>query len=356
MIMRIFMTGGSGFVGASTIRQLGRDGHDVVALVRSDRSAERVRQLGAEPLRGDLEDLVAGTASWMAELERCDAVVHAAGYMAFWGPDRLFEQRNLHPTIALHAAAIQAGVRRFILLSASSISSGSQRAPVVGEQTDDGHPNIAYSRVKQATEQALLSAPSKDTELIILRPPFVWGPGMNSLDEMAQAVKDGQWAWIDHGDRTLDFVHVENLADAISLALEHGTPRHTYYVTDDHPRTVREFIGALIETQGVTPGKRSVPRPVATLLATAMEGAFKLARRPTPPPLTRWIVCVMARDRTYDITAAKQDLGYMPTISFQQGLTAMRTAGDRVLKVSPESVGAAARPRAATSWNADTNP
>lgn len=328
--MRIFITGGSGFVGASTIKRLRSDGHDIVALVRSDESAKRVQQSGAEPLRGDLADFAAGTPTWTAELQRCDAVVHAAAYLAFWGPDRLFEQRNLQPTIALHAAAVHAGVRRFVLLSASSISSGSQRAPVVSEQTDDGRPNVAYSRVKQATEKALLAAPSDDTELIILRPPFVWGTGMNSLDQMVQSVKDGQWAWIDHGRRTLDFVHVENLAQAISLSLDHGTPGHTYYVTDDHPRTVREFIGALIETQGVTPGERSVPRPVATLLATTMEGLFKVARRPTAPPLTRWIVCVMARDRAYDITAAKQGLGYQPSVSFEQGLASMRAeSGNR---------------------------
>jgi nucleoside-diphosphate-sugar epimerase len=324
--MRVFITGGSGFVGTATIERLRGDGHDVVALVRSDASAERVRQLGAEPLRGDLEELVTGTSSWTAELQRCDAVVHAAAYVEFWGPDRLFEKRNLHPTVALHAAAVRAGVHRFILLSASSISSGSQRAPVVNEQTDDGRPNVAYSRVKQATEKALLAVPSNDTELIILRPPFVWGAGMNALDNMVQSVKAGQWAWIDHGDRTLDFLNVENLAQAISLALEHGTPGHTYYVTDDHPRTVREFIGGLIETQGVTPSERSVPRPVATLLATTMEGVSKLARRPTAPALTRWIVCVMARNRSYDITAAKRDLGYEPSVTFEQGLTSMRTA------------------------------
>jgi nucleoside-diphosphate-sugar epimerase len=332
MAMRIFMTGGSGFVGAHTIEQLSRDGHDVVALVRSDASAERVRQFGAEPLRGDLEDFGAGTPSWTAELKRCDAVVHAAAYLAFWGPDRLFEQRNLQPSVALHAAAVDAGVRRFILLSASSISSGSQRAPVVSEQTDDGQPNVAYSRVKQATENALRNAPSKKTELIILRPPFIWGAGMNALDEMVQSVKAGQWAWIDHGGATLDFVHVENLAQVISLALDHGTPGHTYYITDDHPRTVHDFIGALIETQGVTPGERSVPRPVALLLATLMEGAFKLARRPTAPPLTRWIVCVMARDRSYDITAAKRDLGYAPSVSFEAGLAAMRADVRRELE------------------------
>ncbi len=338
--MRIFMTGGSGFVGAAAIKRLRSDGHDVVALVRSDASAERVRQLGAEPLRGDLADFAAGTPSWADELQHCDAVVHAAAYLAFWGPDRLFEQRNLQPTVALYTAAVNAGVRRFILLSAASISSGSQRAPVVSERTDDGRPNVAYSRVKQATEQALLSAPAKDTELIILRPPFVWGTGMNSLDQMVQSVKAGQWAWIDHGARTLDFVHVENLAQAISLALDHGTAGHVYYITDDHPQTVREFIGALIETQGVTPGERSVPRPVATLLATLMEGAFKLARRPTAPPLTRWIVCAMARDRSYDITAAKRDLKYQPSVSFEQGLTSMRAFSDEATNGALASVDA----------------
>jgi nucleoside-diphosphate-sugar epimerase len=320
--MRILVTGGSGFVGKATIRRLKDEGHHVLALARSDASAERVRGFGAEPVIGDLEQLPQGNPTWLKVLADCDAIVHAAAYLEFWGPDRLYEQRNLHPTVALHAAAVRAGVSRFILISAASVSTGTQRAAVVDETTDNGRPNIAYSRVKLATEQALLAAPSGKTQTIILRPPLIWGAGMATLEPMADTVRAGQWAWIDHGRHTMDFIHVDNLAHAITLSLDHGTPGNAYYITDGTPQPVHEFLTALLATQHVTPPERSVPRPIATALATALETAYKATRRPTAPPLTRWLVAVMGHDRSYNITAARRQLGYEPVISLNEGLKA----------------------------------
>jgi nucleoside-diphosphate-sugar epimerase len=325
MTMRIFVTGGSGFVGAAAIRRLRSDGHDVLALARSDASADRVRRLGAEPVFGDLEQLPETSPGWLRALAGCDAIVHAAAYMEFWGPDRLFVERNLRPTVALHAAAVRAGVPRFVLVSAASVSSGTQRAPVVDERSDNGRANIAYSRVKLATEQALLTAPSGATRLVILRPAYIWGAGMSTLDEMVQAVHAGRFAWIDHGRHTMDFTHVENLAHAITLALDHGTPDGVYYLTDGHPQPIREFFTALLATQGVTPPSRSIPRPAATAVATIMDLAYKTARRPVAPPLTRWLVAFTGRDRSYDITAARHDLGYQPIITHQYGLETLQS-------------------------------
>ncbi len=322
--MRILMTGGSGFVGAATIRRLKNDGHDVLALARSDASAERVRALDAEPLRGDLAQLPASNPAWLEVLPSCDAVVHAAAYLDFWGPDRLYEQRNLYPAVALHAAAVRAGVSRFVLVSAASVSTGTQRAVMVDETTDDGRPNVAYSRVKLATEKALLAAPAGDTGTIILRPPFVWGAGMAAIEQMAAAVRGGQFAWIDNGRHTMDFIHVDNLAHAIALSIARGTPGSVYYVTDGAPQPAREFLTGLLATQGVTLPSRSVPGPVAAAVAATMQAAYKATRRPTAPPLTPWLVSILGRDRSYDITAARLQLGYEPVVSVQEGLDAFR--------------------------------
>ena len=322
--MRIFVTGGSGFVGAAAIRRLRSDGHDVLALARGGASADRMRRLGAEPVLGDLEQLPESSPGWLRALDGCDAVVHAAAYMEFWGPDRLFVERNLRPTVALHAAAVRAGVPRFVLVSAASVSSGTQRAAVVSERSDNGRPNLAYSRVKLATEQALLTVRSQTTQLVILRPPYVWGVGMKTLEEMVKVVRAGRFAWIDHGRHTMDFIHVENLAHAIALALDHGTPDGVYYVSDGHPMPIREFFTALFATQGVTPPTRSIPRQIATGVATIMDLAYKTARRPVAPPLTRWLVAFMGRDRSYDISAARHDLGYQAITSHQDGLETLR--------------------------------
>ncbi|AQZ68535.1 NAD(P)H steroid dehydrogenase-like protein in alkane synthesis cluster [[Actinomadura] parvosata subsp. kistnae] len=323
--MRVFLTGGSGFVGQHLIRRLQAEGHTVLALARSAASARKVTDAGAQPLRGDLAELAGpGTPIWLDRLHDVDAVVHAAARMEFWGDDAGFLADNHVPTVALHEAALKAGVSRFVLISAAGVSTGTQRAAVVDESTDDGTPLIAYCRVKLATENALRAAPSPGTTLVILRPPFIWGAGMTTLAETAEAAGKGRWLWIDGGRHLMDFVHVGNLADAVVPALTHGRHGVPYYVTDGTPMPVRDFFTALLATQGAdVSAARSIPRAVVAPIVALLDGAARLLRRPTPPPLTNWLVAVMGRDRSYDIGAARTDLGYRPRVSLDAGLREM---------------------------------
>ena len=178
--MEIFVTGGSGFVGRHLIRRLVGAGHAVRALARTPSAADLVAEAGAEPVLGDLSDLVGSDAPppWTSALRGVDAVVHGAAYMAFWGPDDVFRQANLEPSVALHRVAASSGVPRFVLISAASVASGTQRAPVVDERTDEGRPNIAYSRIKLETERILLSAATPTMTTVARRPPVMWGAGM----------------------------------------------------------------------------------------------------------------------------------------------------------------------------------
>lgn len=326
--MTVFITGGSGFVGGSLLHRLAADGHRVTALARSDASAQRVSAAGAEAVRGDLADLTTGGGvEWLARLRDVEVVVHAAAHMEFWGPDALFERLNHAPTVALHAASVAAGVRRFVLLSAASVSTGSQRRPVVDESTPEGRPNIAYSRVKLATERALLDAPAGNTEVVALRPPFIWGDGMATIDGFVEAARAGRFAWIDHGRHTVDMIHVDNLVAAVVLALTRGRHRGVYYVTDGAPMPIRDFLTRLLATQGVDLSRsRSVPLAVAAPMAAVLDRTARLLRRPTAPPLTTWLVSFTGRDRSYDLTAAQRDLGYVPEVTFERGLAQMAAA------------------------------
>ncbi|WP_433427784.1 NAD-dependent epimerase/dehydratase family protein [Nonomuraea sp. CA-141351] len=325
--MKIFITGGSGFVGGVVVHRLIAEGHEVMALARSGASIQRVRAAGAEPVPGDLSDLRQADSSaptWLARLEEADAVVHVAAHMEFWGPDSLFERANHVPTVALHAASVAAGVRRFVLISAASVSTGSQRRPVVDESTPEGRPNIAYSRVKLATERALLEARDGNTELVVLRPPFIWGRGMTTINEMVKVAEAGRFAWIDHGRHIVDFVHVENLAGAVLRALTRGRHGGIYYVTDGTPTRIRDFLTPLLATRGVDLSKsRSVPLAVAAPMAAMMDRTARLLRRRSAPPLTNWLVSFTGRDRSYDITAARRELGYSPDVTLEKGLAEM---------------------------------
>ena len=323
--MRVFLTGGSGFVGQHLIRRLRAGGHSVLALARSSTSAQVVTEAGADVVGGDLAELGRATdAAWLDQLQTVDAVVHTAARMEFWGSDAGFRTDNYEPTVALHAAAARAGVARFVLISAASVSSGSQRAPVVDENTDNGTPNIAYSRVKLATENTLRHAATPGMTVVILRPPFIWGAGMTTLTEMTEMAGKGRFVWIDGGRHIMDFVHVGNLADAVDLALNRGHHNAAYYITDGTPLPIREFLTALLATQGVdVSASRSIPRSLAAPTASLMDATARLLRRRSAPPLTNWLITVMARDRAYDITAARTDLGYQPRIGFDAGLREM---------------------------------
>lgn len=327
--MKIFMTGGSGFVGQHLLRRLSGEGHAVLALARSAHAAGLIRAAGGEAVLGDLADLTPGGAPlrWTSVLHGCDAVIHVAARMEFWGPDAGFRRDNHLPTVALHEAAAAAGVGRFVLISAASVSTGSQRAAVVDENTDDGRSNNAYSRVKLATEQALLSAYTPTMDTVVLRPPFIWGAGMTTVTELADLARAGGWTWIDQGRHVMDFIHVCNLAEAAELALTRGRPGGIYYVTDAAPMPIRDFMTPLLATQGLDVSQaRSVPLGVAAPLAAMLDGGARLLRRPKPPMLTNWLVTFLGHDRSYDITAARRDLGYTPYVDLAQGLTEMVTA------------------------------
>ena len=324
--MQLFVTGGSGFVGQHVVRRLVGAGHEVRALARTDGAADLVGRAGAEPVLGDLSELVNSDPppQWTSAMRGVDAVVHGAAHMAFWGPDDVFRRANLGPSVALHQVAASSGVKRFVLISAASVASGTQRAPVVDEHTDEGRPNIAYSRIKLATERILLSALTPTMTTVALRPPFIWGAGMSTLDQFVAAVRAGRFSWIDNGRHTVDFVHVDNLAEAVRLALTRGGAGRAYYVTDGTPLPARDLFTPLLATQGVdVSAARSVPFALAAPFGALLEAGARLLRRPEPPMLTNWITTFMGRDRSYDITAARTELGYTPSVNLADGLAEM---------------------------------
>jgi hypothetical protein len=87
---------------------------------------------------------------------------------------------------------------------------------------------------------------------------------------------------------------------------------------------IREFLTPLLATQGVdVSGARSTPRWVAAPMAAMLDGGARLLRRRKEPMLTNWLVTFLGHDRSYDITAARRDLGYVPSVDLSQGLAEM---------------------------------
>ncbi len=323
--MTAFVTGGSGFIGGRLIERLVAEGRTVRALARSAQSAERVEALGAEAARGD----IAHRDSMATAAQGCDVAFHLAAHLGEWGPWEEFERHNVQGTRNVLAACAAAGVRRFV-------HCGTEAALMAGEplvQVDETAPlrpdsPAPYPATKAKAEQAVREANSGGFETVVLRPRFVWGRGDTTLlPEMVKTVEAGQWAWIGGGRNVTETTHVENVVEGLLLAADRGRPGEAYFVTDGEPVVFREFVTALLETQGVEPPGRSLPAWTAAPMARACETAWKLLPLPGEPPMTRFRSWLLTQECTIEIAKARGELGYAPVVGHDQGLAELRAAG-----------------------------
>jgi nucleoside-diphosphate-sugar epimerase len=317
-----FVTGGSGFIGGRLIARLVAEGRAVRALARSDKAAAIVAGLGAEPVRGDLGD----RASLAAGAAGAATAFHLAAHLGEWGPWEDFERGNVEGTRNALAGCEQAGVRRFVhcgteaaLMAGKPLLDVDETAPL---RPDSPAP---YPATKARAEQAVRAASHEGFETVVLRPRFVWGAGDTTLlPEMVKTVEKGQFAWIGGGRNRTDTTHVDNVVEGLLLAAERGRAGEPYFVTDGEPVVFREFVSALLRTQGVEPPQRSIPAWTAAPLARVAETAWKLLPLPGEPPMTTFRSWLLTQDCTIDISKAREELGYAPIVSHTDGLAAMR--------------------------------
>ena len=313
-----FVTGGSGFIGGALVRRLVTGGCRVTALARSDRSATAVAELGAEPARGDLDDVTALTAG----AEGCEVAFHLAAFVAQWGTREEFRRGNVDGTQNALQACAAAGVQRFV-------HCGTEAAILAGEplvNVDEAAPlrpdsPALYSATKAEAERIVREATREGFETVVLRPRFVWGAGDTTLlPEIIAATEAGRFAWVGGGTHRTSTTHVGNVVEGLLLAAERGRPGEPYFVTDGEPVVFREFISQMLRARGVEPPQRSVPAAVAGALARGGELAWRLLPLRGEPPLTRFALWAASQECTIDDSRARQELGYVPIVSRGQGL------------------------------------
>ncbi|CAJ0557554.1 unnamed protein product, partial [Mesorhabditis spiculigera] len=298
--------GGSGFVGSRLIQILQQHGWQVRALARSDEALRTVRALGAEPVRGSLED----RASLIAAAQGCSVVFHVAAHFRLWGDWAEFERSN-----------VQVGC---------GSSRNGDLEPMFGvnealpRQERDWAP---YSASKARSETLVLAANRPGVfETVVVRPPMIWGPNMPTLDHMIETVKAGQFRWVGGGSQAMSTAHVDNVCLALELAAEKGPGGEAYFVSDGNDSTLKNVISGLLQTRGIAPPRSSAPLPVAWAMASVTEWVWRTFSRPGEPPMTRQMLRLIGAPFTLDIGKARRDLGYVPVISREQGLEAMRSS------------------------------
>lgn len=310
------VSGASGFIGRSLVGQLvaGRD--RVRALVLPD---ERVELPGAEIARGD----VTAADSLEAAMRGVRVVYHLAAVVGDWGPERLFQRVNVEGTRNLLVAAARAGVDRVVVLSSVVVYGSQLMSEVCDEERPREHGCGPYSRSKTAQEQIALDFHRFGrVPVTVVRPGNVVGPGsINWVDTPAALLRAGHGLLIDGGDGDATFTWVDNLVDLVMLAgRAPAAAGRVYNANDGCGVTWRRYFTDLARLAGAAPPRLSVPARAALLAAAAMETAWRAARRPRRPLLTREAVTLLASRHPVPISRAACELKFAPRVEYGEAL------------------------------------
>lgn len=322
--MEAFVTGGSGFIGTHLLERLEEEESvdTVHALARSDDSARTVEACGATAVRGDLSDVEA----MRGGMEGCDVVFHLAAKADRWGPHEEFVEVNVGGTENVVEAAREAGVDTLVHTSTEAVLADGKPLRNVDEtEPYPDNPAGFYPETKGEAERIVLDADEDELTTVAVRPRFVWGPRDETLlPEFVDAIESGDFVWFDGGRYQTSTSHVYNVVEGHMLAAEKGRGGEVYFVTDDGTVEFREFITELVGTRGIEPPDRSVSSWLARPAASVLETVWRTLGRSNPPPIDRMTVAIIGHEVTVDDSKAREELGYEPVVTREEGMEELR--------------------------------
>lgn len=309
----VAVTGAGGSLGSALVRRLLRSGQTVRALVRREEDARRLREMGAEPVVGDvreegaLEDLARG----------CEVVFHLAAWMGKPFDEKLAHAVNVGGAVGVMRAAASAGARRVVLASSIAVYGPVLRG-VITEDAPLWSVGDLYGDTKIAAERAARrEAERLGVELVVLRPTMIFGPGSPSwTEEPFAAISKGLPAIIGGGEDLVDPIFVEDVARAFELAGSAPEAAGDTFNVGAGPRTWNEFFGAYAAMSG-NPLRR-MPAFVARRAAQGAERAERLLGR--RPRLPSEMVGVMTSRAVFSSERAKRVLGFEPAYGFEKAM------------------------------------
>jgi nucleoside-diphosphate-sugar epimerase len=308
--MRVFVTGGTGFIGGRVVRRLRDRGDEVVALVRSLEKGEELAALGCELVEGDLSanDAIRGAC------EGCDAVIHGAAIYKVGIPKSQREEMhdaNVRGTERVLDAAFQAGVDRIVYVSTVNVF-GNTGGDVVDEtyEREPGDWLSAYDESKYLAHEAAEERIAKGAPIVIVQPGGVYGPGDHSeVGNLIDQTRTGKLPALPFPQMGLNLVHVDDVAEGVLLALDKGKVGESY-VLGGQVATMKDLVETTARIADRKPPKRELPTGILKAVAPAGPVIGKLMG--FPPNFRELIsasdgVTYWAKD-----DKARRELGYSP--------------------------------------------
>jgi len=284
---RVLVTGGGGFLGKAIAGRLLERGMAVRSFSRG--AYPDLEKEGVQCVRGDLSD---GDAVGADVLAACDR--HGVGQLVY----------TSSPSVVHGGGAIEGG---------------DESLPY------PDHFEAPYPETKAMAEQMVLAANGPEMMTVALRPHLIWGPEDNHLvPKIVGRARAGKLKLVGNGTNLIDTVYIDNAAQAHLDALDSLGPGaaccgRPYFITNGEPRPLKEIIDRMVGAAGLPAVDSSIPMGVAVAAGRTLEMVHRLFAPKTEPMMTAFLARQLGTAHWFDISAARQDLGYEPTVTLDEG-------------------------------------
>ena len=300
--MKILVTGASGFIGAAVCRQLTSENQNVLPVYRNAHSS------------GLNIGNINGSTNWNSALSNITHVIHTAARVHIMSenvaaPLPEFRRVNVEGTLNLARQAAESGVTRFIFISSAKVNGEQTNAGIAFTEEDVLSPDDPYAISKHEAEEGLRHLASETSlEIVIIRPPLVYGPGVKAnFLSLMKLISIGFPLPLGRIDNRRSMVSLDNLIDFITTCITHPeAANQTFLVSDGEDLSVTQLLRRLASAMDIP--SRLIPVPSTWLqLGLSIVGKKSIANR-------------LCGSLQVDITKAKTLLGWSPILSVDAGL------------------------------------
>jgi nucleoside-diphosphate-sugar epimerase len=326
VIVKAFVTGGTGFIGGEVVRQLRARGDEVVCLVRNPEKGQAVSDLGCQIAAGDLGD----ERAIREGMSGCDAVIHAAAVYEVGIPASqrgAMKEANVGGTERVLGAALELKIPKVVYVSTVGI--GQTHGKVIDEsfEAPEGPFTSCYEQTKWEAHQVAKRLIGEGLPCVIVQPGGVYGPGdTSSIGELLNQFFAGKLPLLPFPDLGICLAHVEDTAVGIVLALDKGTPGETYIIAGPKA-TMREAVDVVAAVSGRKAPKRALPTPLMKAMIPIGPLVGKMMGQ--PPNLRELISAADGVTFWASNEKARRDLGFDPR-GLEQGFRDMLAAEGRL--------------------------
>lgn len=312
----ILITGATGFIGSHLIARLIQEDLKIIAFVLPNDPVPNSWNNKVNVFRGDITDQSA-----VEEImKKAKIVIHLAAVVGDWGAPSLFQCVTIDGTKYVLQAAVKNNVL-VVLTSSITVYGTALQNQICHEEIKLGKANGLYSWAKQEQEKMTTHLiKTQQLQSVIIRPANVYGPASQPwVVELIAAMKKGP-SILGTGQQNAGLIYIDNLVELILLASSNEKAiGQIYNAAEDSKVTWRQYMTDLASLANI-PAPKSIPKPIAKILASMMETVWKLFKIKSRPQITKEAYNLVSADLHIPINKARKELGYEPIVTYKQGM------------------------------------